>query len=75
MDWDLVIKHNSEALKGIIETLFAMLGREGHGFADPCAPAPGRGPGAAAGGIGAAPADRHRRPRCGGEARPNPSHA
>ena len=29
MDWDLVIKHNSEALKGIIETLFAMLGLDG----------------------------------------------
>ena len=25
-DWDLAIKRNSEALKGIIETLFAMLG-------------------------------------------------
>ena len=29
MDWDLVVKHNSEALKGIIETLFAMLGLDG----------------------------------------------
>ena len=29
MDWDLVIKRNSEALKGIIETLFAMLGLDG----------------------------------------------
>ncbi len=26
MDWDLAIKRNSEALRGIIETLFAMLG-------------------------------------------------
>jgi hypothetical protein len=26
MDWDLAIKHNSEALKGIIAALFAMLG-------------------------------------------------
>ena len=26
MDWDLAIKRNSEALKGIIEALFAMLG-------------------------------------------------
>jgi hypothetical protein len=26
MDWDLVIKRNSEALKGIVEMLFAMLG-------------------------------------------------
>ena len=26
MDWDLAIKRNSEALKGIIESLFAMLG-------------------------------------------------
>ncbi|HUQ36760.1 MAG TPA: hypothetical protein VM144_10345, partial [Aestuariivirga sp.] len=26
MDWDLAIKRNSEALKGIIEVLFAMLG-------------------------------------------------
>jgi hypothetical protein len=29
MDWDLAIKRNSEALKGIIETLFAMLGLVG----------------------------------------------
>ena len=29
MDWDLVVKHNSEALKGIIETLFALLGLDG----------------------------------------------
>ena len=29
MDWDLAIKRNSEALKGIIETLFAMLGLAG----------------------------------------------
>ena len=29
MDWDLAIKRNSEALKGIIEALFAMLGLEG----------------------------------------------
>ena len=28
-DWDLTIKRNSEALKGIIETLFAMLGLAG----------------------------------------------
>ncbi len=28
-NWDLAIKHNSEALKGIIETLFAMLGLVG----------------------------------------------
>ncbi|HUQ37972.1 MAG TPA: hypothetical protein VM144_16500 [Aestuariivirga sp.] len=28
-DWDLAIKRNSEALKGIIETLFAMLGLVG----------------------------------------------
>ena len=27
MDWDLAIKRNSEALSGIIEALFAMLGR------------------------------------------------
>ena len=26
MDWDWAIKHNSEALKGIIAALFAMLG-------------------------------------------------
>ncbi len=26
MDWDLAIKRNSEALAGIVETLFAMLG-------------------------------------------------
>ena len=26
MDWDLAIKRNSEALKGIIAALFAMLG-------------------------------------------------
>ena len=29
MDWDLAIKRNSEALKGIIEALFAMLGLVG----------------------------------------------
>ena len=29
MDWDLAIKRNSEALKGIIETLFALLGLDG----------------------------------------------
>ena len=28
-DWDLAIKHNSEALKGIIAALFAMLGLDG----------------------------------------------
>jgi hypothetical protein len=28
-DWDLAIKRNSEALKGIIEALFAMLGIDG----------------------------------------------
>ena len=26
MDWDLAIKRHSEALRGIIESLFAMLG-------------------------------------------------
>jgi hypothetical protein len=29
MDWDLAIRRNSEALKGIIETLLAMLGLDG----------------------------------------------
>jgi hypothetical protein len=29
MDWDLAIKRNSEALAGIVETLFAMLGLVG----------------------------------------------
>jgi hypothetical protein len=29
MDWDLAIKRNSEALKGIVEMLFAMLGLDG----------------------------------------------
>ena len=29
MDWDLAIKRNSEALKGIIADLFAMLGLDG----------------------------------------------
>ena len=29
MDWDLAIKRNSEALKGIIADLFAMLGLAG----------------------------------------------
>src|SRR4026207_972482 len=29
MDWDLAIKRNSEALKGIIETLFVLLGLDG----------------------------------------------
>ena len=29
MDWDLAIKRNSEALKGIVAELFAMLGLAG----------------------------------------------
>ena len=29
MDWDLAIKRNSEALKGIVEALFTMLGLDG----------------------------------------------
>ena len=29
MDWDLAIKRNSKALKGIIEVLFALLGLDG----------------------------------------------
>ena len=29
MDWDLAIKRNSEVLKGIIDTLFALLGLDG----------------------------------------------
>ena len=29
MDWDLAIKRNSEALRGIVETLFALLGLDG----------------------------------------------
>ena len=29
MDWDLAIKRNSEALKGIVAALFAMLGLDG----------------------------------------------
>ena len=33
MDWDLVIKRNSKALKGIIEVLFALLGLDGTGAA------------------------------------------
>ena len=40
MDWDLAIKRNSEALKGIVEALFAMLGLVGQmrlrGFRSPC---------------------------------------
>ena len=39
MDWDAAIKRNSEALKGIIAALFAMLGLEGEaglgGFRNP----------------------------------------
>ena len=31
MDWDLAIKRNSKALKGIIEVLFALLGLDGTG--------------------------------------------
>ena len=33
MDWDLAIKRNSEALKGIVEALFAMLGFAGEATA------------------------------------------
>jgi hypothetical protein len=29
MDWDLAVKRNSKALKGIIEVLFALLGFDG----------------------------------------------
>ena len=29
VDWDLAIKRNSKALKGIIEVLFALLGLDG----------------------------------------------
>lgn len=29
MDWDLIIKRKSEALRGIIEVLFALLGLDG----------------------------------------------
>ena len=40
MDWDLAIKRNSKALKGIIEVLFALLGLDGtmrlRGFHGPC---------------------------------------
>ena len=32
-DWDGAIKHNSEALTGIVAALFAMLGLMAHGFA------------------------------------------
>ncbi len=40
MDWDLAIKRNSEALKGIIEVLFAMLGLVGEATVSriPCPP-------------------------------------
>ncbi len=29
MDWDLALKGNSEALKGIVKVLFALLGLDG----------------------------------------------
>ena len=34
MDWDLAIKRNSKALKGIIDVLFALLGLDGTGAAE-----------------------------------------
>ena len=39
MDWDLAIKRNSEALKGIIAALFAMLGLDGTDAASRIPPA------------------------------------
>ena len=70
MDWALAIERNSEALKGIIAELFAMLGLAGEAtvFADSAAPPPGRAAGAAARRIRRAAPDRHRGPWPCGEA-------
>ena len=69
MDWDLAIKRNSEALKGIVEVLFAMLGLAGaHGFADSAAPPPRRAACAPARRIRRAAPCRHRGARPCGEA-------
>ncbi len=70
MDWDLAIKRNSEALKGIIADLFAMLGLAGEATVARL-PRPvhsRRAAGAPPGRIRRAAPDRHRRPRPCGEA-------
>ena len=69
MDWALAIKRNSEALKGIVAALFAMLGLDGEAVVgrirSPCT-----GPccGCSAGRIRHAAPHHHRSPRPGGEA-------
>ena len=77
MDWDWAIERNSEALKGIVEALFAMLGLAGdsHGGADSALPPPRRAAGAPARRIRRAAPCRHRGTRPCGEARAFASHA
>ena len=75
-DWDGAIKRHSEALKGIVAALFAMLGmRDGDSLADSASPPPRRAAGAQARRI------RHAAPHCrcgpgsGGEGGAVASHA
>ena len=68
MDWDLAIKRNSEALKGIVAALFTMLGLGGsHGFADSQAPPQRRAARSPARRIRRAAPDHHCGPRPRGE--------
>ena len=77
MDWDLAIKRNSEALKGIIAVLFAMLGLDGTDAASriPRSAAQRRAARAPARRIRRAAADRHCGPGCCGEAGSLAAHA
>ena len=70
MDWTRAIERNSEALKGIVEVLFAMLGlacRQRHGGADSAAPPQRRAALAPARRIRRAAACGHRGAGPGGE--------
>ncbi len=77
MDWARAIERNSEALKGIVEALFAMLGLAGrrHGGADSAAPPPRRAAPAPARRIRHAAPCRHRGARPCGEACSFAAHA
>ncbi len=77
MDWARAIERNSEALKGIVEALFAMLGLAGsdHGGADSAAPPQRRAARAAARRIRRAPPHCHRGAGPCGEAGALAAHA
>lgn len=77
MDWDLAIKRNSKALKGIIEVLFALLGLDGTDAASriPRSLHSAVLGGAAARRICRAAPYSHRGPECRGEAGTLAAHA